>query len=225
MVKIYILNMSLEITYLSLVLHNKHFSPGSNESILSGVKYKVIISTTHYRNDIQYGISLVSTLLSLQCVIMGAMASQTTGVFIVCSRVCSGADQRKYQSSASLAFVRGIHRWPVDSPHKGPVTQKMFPFDDIMCAQILPKLFQPLHPPHWSNRFEILHREQENNWAMGKKLMATRDFARFEFKMSFKVIPYIAITTWGWHASIAWCETAVAPMCRPKQWSYCSLAL
>ena len=27
----------------------------------------------------------------------------------------SGADQRKHQSSASLAFVRGIHRWPVNS--------------------------------------------------------------------------------------------------------------
>ena len=46
----------------------------------------------------------------------------------------SGTDQRNHQSSASLAFVRGIHRWPVNSPHKGPVTQKMFPFDDvIMC--------------------------------------------------------------------------------------------
>ena len=46
-----------------------------------------------------------------------------------------GADQRKYQSSASLAFVRGIHRWPVNSPHQGPVTRKMFPFDDvIMCS-------------------------------------------------------------------------------------------
>ena len=41
------------------------------------------------------------------------------------------AQQRKHQSSASLAFVRGIHRWPVDSPHKGPVTQ-MFPFDDVI---------------------------------------------------------------------------------------------
>ena len=65
-------------------------------------------------------------------VIMSAMASQITGVSIVCSIVCSGTDQRKLQSSASLAFVRGIHRWPVDSPHKGPVTQKMFPFDDVI---------------------------------------------------------------------------------------------
>ena len=28
--------------------------------------------------------------------------------------------QRKHQSSASLAFVRKIYRWPVNSPHKGP---------------------------------------------------------------------------------------------------------
>ena len=51
---------------------------------------------------------------------------------IVCTAVCSGADQRKHQSSASLAFVRGIHRRPVISPHKGPVTRKTFPFDDVI---------------------------------------------------------------------------------------------
>ena len=43
-------------------------------------------------------------------VIMSAMTSQITGVSMVCSTVCSDADQRKQQSSASLAFVRGIHR-------------------------------------------------------------------------------------------------------------------
>ena len=65
-------------------------------------------------------------------VIMGAMASQITSSIIVYSTVYSGADQRKHQSSASLAFARGIHRWPVNSPHKWPVTWKMFPFDDVM---------------------------------------------------------------------------------------------
>ena len=65
-------------------------------------------------------------------VIMGVMASQITRVSIVCSTVCSVADQRKHQSSASLAFVMGIHRWPMNSPHKGPVTRKMFPFDDVI---------------------------------------------------------------------------------------------
>ena len=51
---------------------------------------------------------------------------------IVYSTVYSGTDHRKHQSSTSLAFVRGIHRWPVNSPHKWPVTRKMFPFDDVI---------------------------------------------------------------------------------------------
>ena len=65
-------------------------------------------------------------------VIMGAMASQITSLTIVYSAVYSGADQSKHQSSASLAFVWGIHRGPVNSPHKWPVTRKMFPFDDVI---------------------------------------------------------------------------------------------
>ena len=65
-------------------------------------------------------------------VIMSAMASQITSLKIVYSAVYSGTYQRKYQSSGSLAFFRGIHRWPVNSPHKGPVTRKMFPFDGVI---------------------------------------------------------------------------------------------
>ena len=61
-------------------------------------------------------------------VIMSTKVSQITGVSIICLTVCLGEDQRKHQSSTSLAFVRGIHRWQVGSPHKGPVTRKMFPF-------------------------------------------------------------------------------------------------
>ena len=68
-------------------------------------------------------------------VIMGAMASQITSLTIVYSAVYSGAHQRKHQSLASLALVKGIHRGPVNSPHKWPVTWKMSPFDDvIMCC-------------------------------------------------------------------------------------------
>ena len=62
-------------------------------------------------------------------VIMTTMAHQIAGVSIVYSTVCLGADQSKYQSSAPLAFVCGIHRWPVNSPHKRPVTRKIFQFD------------------------------------------------------------------------------------------------
>ena len=69
--------------------------------------------------------------------IMNPKASQITGVSIVHSTVCSGADQRKHQSFASLAFVRRIHRSPVNPPHKGPVTQKMFLFDDVIINKTL----------------------------------------------------------------------------------------
>ena len=65
---------------------------------------------------------------------MNTIASQISSLTIVYSTVYSGADQRKHQSSASLAFVRGIHRWPVNSPHKGPVTRKMLPFDDVIMS-------------------------------------------------------------------------------------------
>ena len=58
-------------------------------------------------------------------VIMGTMASQITSLMIVYSTVYSGSDQIKYQSAALLAFARGIHRWPVNSPHKESVTWKM----------------------------------------------------------------------------------------------------
>ena len=68
-------------------------------------------------------------------VIMGAIASQITSLTIVYSIVYAGTDQRKHQSSASLAFVRGIHRGPVNSPHKGPVTRRMFPFDDAVMVR------------------------------------------------------------------------------------------
>ena len=66
-------------------------------------------------------------------VIMSAMASDINGVLVVCSMVYSGADQRKHQSSASQALGRGIHRWPVDSPHKRPVTQKYFHLMTSSC--------------------------------------------------------------------------------------------
>ena len=49
-----------------------------------------------------------------------------------CSTICSGAHQRTHQSSTSLAFVRGIHQWLVYSPQKGPVMQRMFPYDDVI---------------------------------------------------------------------------------------------
>ena len=103
-------------------------------------------------------------------VIMTTMASQITSLTVVYSIVYSGADQRKHQSSASLAFVWG----PVNSPHKGPVTRKMFPFDDVImrssvvvgmgnvpyivnCSGIEPAnrfLFQRIH--NWKMQIAII---------------------------------------------------------------------
>ena len=73
-----------------------------------------------------------SEILHYDDVIMSTIASQITSLTIVYSTIYSGADQSKHQSSASLAFVWGIHRGPVNSPHKWPVTRKMFPFDDVI---------------------------------------------------------------------------------------------
>ena len=60
------------------------------------------------------------------------MASQITDVSCVCSTVCSGVEHRKDDSSVSLVLVRGIHCWPADFPHKGPVTRNMFSFDNVI---------------------------------------------------------------------------------------------
>ena len=81
--------------------------------------------------------NLANTAFTLQLshytdVTMGAITSQITSPTIVYSTVYSDADQRKHKSSASLAFVRRIHRGPVNYPHKWPVTRKMFPFDDVI---------------------------------------------------------------------------------------------
>ena len=66
-------------------------------------------------------------------VMKSTMASQITGISIVCSNVCSEAYQTKHESSLALAFVRGIHRSPVVSPNKLPVTRRMFQCDDVIA--------------------------------------------------------------------------------------------
>ena len=75
---------------------------------------------------------------------------------IVYSSVYSGTDQWTHKSSASLAFVQGIHRWPVKSLHKWPVMRKMFPFDDIImglvthtCQRIWLSLVQVMACHQW----------------------------------------------------------------------------
>ena len=73
--------------------------------------------------------------------IMDAVASQNTGLSIVYSTVYSGVDTRKYQGSTSLPFVRGIRRWPVNCPHRGPVTRKM-----LLLVNLIMWLTRNPHP-------------------------------------------------------------------------------
>ena len=101
----------------------------------------------YYMTCIDYGM-LNPTIISLAAaeswepwthyndVIMAAMVSQITSLWVTYSTVCSGADPRKRQSSASLAMVMGIHRWPVNSPPIGPVTRNMFPFYDVIISRM-----------------------------------------------------------------------------------------
>ena len=78
---------------------------------------------------------------------MGTMASQITSLMIFYSTIYSDTDQRKHQSSASLVFVRGIHRWPVNSPHKRPVMRKIFSFDDVIMLNDSDLTYK--WPPGW----------------------------------------------------------------------------
>ena len=84
---------------------------------------------------------------------MSTIASQITSLTIVYSIVYSDADQRKHQSSASLAFVRGIHGGPVNSSHKWPVSRKMFPFDDVIMLYNWSDLWKTWCRPEFVNLF------------------------------------------------------------------------
>ena len=97
--------------------------------------FLVIVSTRSFVSTLEI------SLIHYSDIIMGARASQITSLTIVYSTVYSDADQRKHQSSASLAFVWGIHRGPVNSPHKWPVTRKMFPFDDVIMLPLFSSVF------------------------------------------------------------------------------------
>ena len=110
------------------------FYTGNDVVAMTVIQISLMPSHFEYTHDIiqtnqflaKLSLSLAPLLIHINLIdqmhyrdiIMSAIAFQITSISIVCSTVDSGADQRKYQSSASLAFVQGIHRWPVNSPHK-----------------------------------------------------------------------------------------------------------
>ena len=142
----------LKLKRSGLIINQPTPDPSYNSPIYSGARnikgQPPLLS--RYRSDIaQFWLVIARSLLSwihaehYSDVIMGTMASPITSLTIVCSTAYSSADQRKHQSLTSLAFVRGIHRSPVDSPHKGPVTRKVFPFDDVIMNVVMSP--QPLY--------------------------------------------------------------------------------
>ena len=87
-----------------------------------GIKHYTELNTTEWQLKLCSDYELCGQLgvffgLHYNNVIMGAIACQITSLTIVYSTDYSDADKRKHQSSASLAFLRGIHRGPVNSPH------------------------------------------------------------------------------------------------------------
>ena len=121
----------------------------------------IIRQSTHKIPCILQLMHTVRTLLHYCDVLMGAMASQITSLTIVYSTVHSGADQRKHQSSVSLAFVPGIHRWPVNSPHKWPVTRKMFHLMTSSC--LLSRRYRGIYSTHISYVIQKPKRSHESH--------------------------------------------------------------
>ena len=93
---------------------------------IGGSFHKVSVVRTRKRSPV------MNCIIHYDDVIMGAVASQITSLTIVYSTVYSDTDQKKHQRSASLAFVWGIHRGPMDSPHKWAVTRNIFSFHDVI---------------------------------------------------------------------------------------------
>ena len=126
---------------------------------------------------------------------MGAIASQITSLTIVYSTVYSDADQRKHQSSVSLAFVRGIHWWPVNSPHKWPVTRKMFPFDDVIMCWCIQTAFSTDYIfvlVYWFSSFSSFW--WYFNWVKQVKFAVSRHFLEIAWKQLAEIC----------HADVSW---------------------
>ena len=161
---------------------------------------------------------LLHVFNSLQWRHMSAKASQINGVSVVCSTVCSGADQ-----SSPLAFVRGIHRWPMGSPHKWPVTRKMFPFDDVIMSrrwvngwQGHIKLVAAYGKTSWwrhqMETFSALLALCAGNSSVTGEFPAQRPVTRsFDVLFGLRLNKRLSKQWWGW-----WFETLSSPL-----WRHC----
>ena len=151
----------------------------------------------------------VRLLFHYSDVITGALASQITGVSIVCSTVFfSSADQRKYQSSASRVFVKGIHQWSVVSLTKS-VTRNMFPFFDVIIFWCLGVWYRLIYP-------HIQHYH----------ILATNPMLVWSFHYEHSTIYYVRgdFLLWIWNSMKAYhvvhpCEKVIGIFFQNQIWS------
>ena len=120
------------------------------------------------------------------------MVSQNTGDSIVCSAVCSGADQRKHQSSASLVFLMGIHRWPMNSPHKEHKCGKGFHLMTSSCLIRLPDMDNIVTDKKMHDLTCIITLKCEHNTRHFAddilKYLFGQDICTFSFKLASSVL-------------------------------------
>ena len=128
----------MHLFYVSLTFNGFQYVFSDQTTLSDGwihlVKYYIPSRVQMPRDHWIRCIFILHEKINYSDIIMIVMVPPITGVSIVYPTICSGIDQRKHQSSASLAFVRGIHQWLVNCPQEGPVTWKMFPFDDIIMS-------------------------------------------------------------------------------------------
>ena len=118
------------------------------------------------QTNLHISFRITSMALYYSYVTMGVMASQITSLTIVYSTVYSGADKKSKLRVTGLCG--GIHRWPVNSPRKGPVTLKMFPFDDAIMVNrkivIIPmKYICWVHRSHGSTKSYVIAKIKKHN--------------------------------------------------------------
>ena len=194
----------------------------------------VMMSKQITQSSIPHPVMTRLRVSSLCDVIMGTMAYQITSLTIVYSTVYSGADQRNPQSSPWLAFVRGIHRWPVNSPHKWWVTRKMLPFDDvIMLPANLVKFRRK--PWYWLLTWSTLQQRHYGCHGVSHHLhrdcllnhlfkYTSKKTSKLSDTVRRKMFPFDDVIMYRsdiWQASPQQCCRGA---CLPSEWSYKSQA-
>ena len=128
-------------------------------------------------------------------VIMSALVSLITNCLFRCR------SKKASKLRVTGLCVRGIHRWPVNSPHKGPVTRKMFPFDDVIMPHVLDSSQSNRWPLITRFTLQINHTATIHTWIAGNFLTPTR---RSVFHTDWLII-------WPW--AILWKITVTYQQC------------